>query len=86
LLEIALPANLVMAINTLADISNLKVIPQSTIDWFTKTLTGIKSNVSSKKQEGIIGKVGYLLLMLIVALAFLIIISVIVAKAKNRPK
>jgi len=78
LLEIVLPANLVMAIQTLSDISNLKIIPQTTIDWFNKQLIGIKSNASKNNKEGLAGKVSYLLLMLIVAVVSLVIIVIVV--------
>ena len=42
--------------------------------------------MTKKKNEGLVGKIGYLLLMLIVAVMSLVVILIVVHKAKNSPK
>jgi hypothetical protein len=51
-----------MALQALADVSNLNIIPKSVVNWFVQTLTGIKAGATVK--GGLMGNVGYLVIMM----------------------
>jgi hypothetical protein len=85
----------------LADVSNLNIIPKSTVDWFVKTITGIKAKVSgvaessnessgdpssSHKNVGLMGNVGYLIIILIGVGIAIITIFLVAAISKRFPK
>lgn len=59
LLTISLPANLMMALQALADVSNLNIVPKSVVNWCVQTLTGVKAGTG-----GLVGNVGYLIIVM----------------------
>ncbi len=72
LLAISLPANLIFSLKALEDVSNLNIIPKTYVEWAVQTLTGIKkkSNNNSKKGGGLINNIGYLVIIIVGAIAF----------------
>ena len=80
-----MPANLLMALQALADVSNLNIIPKSVVNWFVQTLTGIKAGAASGK-GGLMGNVGYLVIMMggsVVALGGIVGLAMVAKKSQK---
>jgi len=99
-MNISLPANLIFSLQALADVSNLNIIPKSTVDWFVRTITGIENDSSSSeksstdgdetqpknKNKGLMGNVGYLLIIFLGAGIALVFIFLLAYYAKKYEK
>ena len=62
-LNIQLPGNLLMSLQALSDVSNLNIIPKSTVAWLISSLTGSKAKAGASK-GGILNNSGYLVIIL----------------------
>jgi hypothetical protein len=80
-----LPANLLIALQALADVSNLNIIPKSVVNWFVQTLTGIRAGVAYGK-GCLMGNVGYLVIIMggsVVALGAIIGLAMVAKKSQK---
>ena len=67
-----------MALQALADVSNLNIIPKSVVNWFVQTLTGIKAG-----KGGLMDNLGYLLIMMggsVVALVAIVCLAIVLKR------
>ena len=79
-----MPANLLMALQALADVSNLNIIPKSVVNWFVQTLTGIRAGAAGK--GGLMENVAYLVIMMGGSVVVLVAIVGLAMVAKKSQK
>jgi len=73
-----------MALQALADVSNLNIIPKSVVNWFVQTLTGIKAGAIAGK-GGLMGNLAYLVIIIggsVVALVAIVGLALVAKKSK----